>query len=148
MSATGLQTFDKTIHETNVWLKDMMDELGIEDRHQAYRILKGVLHVVRDRLTVTETQQLAAQLPMLVRGFYYEGWRPSDSPTRPRHKEEFLERVEKELEDLQNRGAQLNIEAVTAAGLKVIEKHVTWGEVQHVIQQMPKALKDMWPQIH
>ncbi len=148
MAETGLHIFDKTLHETNIWLKDMMNELGTEDRHRAYRILKGVLHVVRDRLTVTEAQKFAAQMPMLIRGFYYEGWRPSDVPTRLRHKEEFLEHVEEKLADLRRGGADFDIEKATAAALKVMEKHITRGEIEDVIQQMPKHLKDMWPQVH
>jgi uncharacterized protein (DUF2267 family) len=31
-----------------------------------------VLHALRDRLTVEEASDLAAQLPMLIRGLYYE----------------------------------------------------------------------------
>jgi uncharacterized protein (DUF2267 family) len=36
---------------------------------------------------------LGAQLPMLIRGFYYEGWHPAGTPTKERRKEDFLEHI-------------------------------------------------------
>ena len=90
MSATGLDVFDRTVHGTNNWLNDLMQVLGWQDRHKAYMALKATLHALRDRLTVEEVAQLGAQLPMLIRGFYYEGWDPTGKPLRARHKEEFL----------------------------------------------------------
>lgn len=77
MSATGLEVFDTTLQRTHTWLKDLMLVLGWQDRHKAYRALRATLHALRDRLTVEETAHLGAQLPMLIRGFYYEGWDPS-----------------------------------------------------------------------
>jgi uncharacterized protein (DUF2267 family) len=70
MSATGLEVFDKTVHTTNAWLKEIMEATGL-DRRRAYRALAAVLHALRDRLTVDEVAQLGAQLPILVRGLYY-----------------------------------------------------------------------------
>jgi uncharacterized protein (DUF2267 family) len=70
-----------------------MDELGWEDAHKAYQALRLVLHTLRDRLTVEEAVQFAAQLPMLVRGFYYEGWAPTGNPLKHRHKQEFLSNI-------------------------------------------------------
>jgi uncharacterized protein (DUF2267 family) len=51
-----------------------------------------VLHALRDRLTVNEAAQFGAQLPMLVRGIYYEGWDPTRLPVKM-NREEFLQRV-------------------------------------------------------
>jgi len=36
MSATGLEVFDTTLHKTHAWLKEIMKELGTDDRHKAY----------------------------------------------------------------------------------------------------------------
>jgi uncharacterized protein (DUF2267 family) len=47
-----------------------------ERRNQSYAALGAVLHALRDRLTVEETAQLGAQLPMLVRGIFYAEWDP------------------------------------------------------------------------
>ena len=66
---TGLDVFDTTVQKTHIWLNEIMQELGWEDRYKAYLGLRTTLHALRDRLPIEETAQLAAQLPMLIRGF-------------------------------------------------------------------------------
>jgi uncharacterized protein (DUF2267 family) len=96
MSATGLEVFDTTIQTTNRWLKEIMETTG-PDRRRAYHVLTAVLHALRDRLTVDEVAHLGAQLPVLVRGRYYDQWHPAGKPERLRHKDEFLTAVAEEL---------------------------------------------------
>ncbi len=73
---TGLEVFDSTVQKTNIWLNDILEELHWEDRNKAYMALRTTLHALRDRLTLEEVAQFSAQLPMLIRGIYYEGWDP------------------------------------------------------------------------
>lgn len=84
MGVTGADAFDKSLNKTNEWLQDRMAELNFSQQKQAYQTL-------RDRLVVDEAVQLGSQLPMLVRGFYYEGWKPSR--TADRSKPTFFENV-------------------------------------------------------
>ena len=82
MSSTGLEVFDTTLQETNHWLKLMMGELGTDSRRTAFGALRGALHALRDRIDVDNAAHLGAQMPMLLRGAYYEGWHPAATPTR------------------------------------------------------------------
>ena len=141
MSMTGLDVFDTTVHKTNSWLKDLMQELGSQDRLSAYRALRATLHALRDRLTVDELAQLGAQLPMLVRGFYYEGWDPTHVPRKERHKEQFLARIEQELRGDDNPDSEVVARAVFA----VLERRVTDGEIEDVKHILPEPIRRLWP---
>ena len=77
MSTTGLEVFDSTIQKTNSWLNDVEKDGGLPNRHAAYQVLRATLHALRDRLIVDEVAEFAAQLPMLIRGLYYESWDPA-----------------------------------------------------------------------
>jgi uncharacterized protein (DUF2267 family) len=140
MSFTGLDVFDATVNKTNAWLNELMETLAIEDRHAAYLALRSTLHVLRDRLTVEEAAHLAAQLPMLIRGFYYEGWDPTDVPLPVRDVFEFLVLIDVE------HGATLELDAeeVARAVFKVLERRVSAGEIEDVKQLLPKQIRQLW----
>jgi len=141
MSLTGLPTFDSTIHTTNAWLQELMLRLGWRERHRAYHALRAVLHTLRDRLTVDEVATLGAQLPMLVRGIYYEGWHPAGKPLPERHKAEFLARVAAAFRD----DPEVDPEQVTRSVLGLLSKHVTEGEIEGIKHVLPGELRSLWP---
>jgi uncharacterized protein (DUF2267 family) len=138
---TGLDVFDTTVHKTHIWLNDLMQELGWYDRYKAYMGLRTTLHALRDRLTVEETAQLAAQLPMLLRGLYYEGWDPTGKPHKVRHKEAFLTPIRQHFRD----DPAVDPEDVARAVLKVLTRHVSAGEIADVKHVFPTELRDLWP---
>ena len=140
MSSAGLEVFDQTVQETNIWLRDVMEQIG-PDRQRAYHVLRAVLHTLRDRLPLDLSAHLAAQLPMLVRGIYYEGWRPVDTPGRERTLEDFLAKVQKDLVGVQPTGAQDSTKAVFA----VLARHVTAGEIEKVKHALPAAVRALFP---
>jgi uncharacterized protein (DUF2267 family) len=141
MSATGLDVFDSTVQKTNSWLKELMQVAGWEDKRTAYRALRATLHALRDRLTVDELAQLAAQLPMLIRGLYYEGWDPKIRPLKERHLEQFLARI-----DLELRGdEELDPAQVARAVFEVMQRRVTEGEIEDVRHMLPAKIRELWP---
>ena len=140
MNSTGVDVFDTTLQKTSVWLNGVMEEMGWEDRHRAYSVLRAVLHALRDRLIVDEAVNLGAQLPMLIRGFYYEGWRPEGRPFKYRHKEEFFAQVAKTLPGM----GQAELERAVRAVFKVLSSQVTGGEIAQVRDQLPAEVREIW----
>jgi uncharacterized protein (DUF2267 family) len=140
MSASGLEVFDKTTHETNVWLKEIMAEIG-PDRQRAYHALRAVLHALRDRLTVDQAAHLSAQLPMLIRGIYFEGWHPAGTPTKERTQEDFLAHVAEGLKGIE----PINPETAARSVFRTVANHVSAGEVEHVKDALPKPVRTLWP---
>jgi uncharacterized protein (DUF2267 family) len=82
MSANGLEVFDKTLETTHIWLKEIMIDLG-PDKQVAWKVLSTVLHKLRDRLSINLAAHLGAQLPLLVRGVYYDQFEPAKMPRVP-----------------------------------------------------------------
>lgn len=141
MAATGLDVFDKTLQTTNLWLDEVMKDLG-PDRKIAYRALGAALHALRDRLSVEEAADLAAQLPLLVRGVFFDGWRPVGKPDKVRTLDEFLSRISSELHDLR----PVNAEIAARAVFRTIGLHVSPGEVAQVRAQLPEPIRRLWPE--
>lgn len=141
MSTTGLDVFDSTAQTTNQWLNDITDELGWGDRQLAYHALRATLQSLRDRVTVDMAAHLGAQLPLLVRGIYYEGWKPSNNPVKARTQEEFLRLVE---ERYHHREPVAYTDIVRAV-LKTLNKHVTQGQVEGIREMLGEELKVLWP---
>ncbi|HKI35935.1 MAG TPA: DUF2267 domain-containing protein [Gemmataceae bacterium] len=138
MSQTGIAAFDSTLQTTNVWLNEILDRMGWIDRHRAYHALRVVLHALRDRLTVEGATALAAQLPLLVRGIYYDGWHPADKPVKERKKEEFLAHVAQAFRD-----DPVDPEEVTRAVFGVLTRHVSGGEVAHLERLLPHEIRSL-----
>lgn len=141
MAQTSLPVFDKTTQLTNIWLKDLMERLGWEDRHHAYTALRSTLHALRDRLPVNEAAHVGAQLPMLIRGFYYEGWHPAGTPTGERTKDSFLAHVRKAFRD----DPSLDAELVVRAVFEVLAERISPGEVEDIIRTLPAEIRELWP---
>lgn len=141
MTTLGVEAFDTTVHRTHEWLHQLMDDLDCDDRHDAYILLRAVLHALRDHLTVDACAHLAAQLPMLVRGFYYEGWHPSDKPLKYRDGAEFKRQVGAEAPRIAEEDLDEGIEAV----LSLLEQKISAGEVAKLKSSLPKQLRDLWP---
>lgn len=141
MSATGVASLDHTVQETNVWLKGVQQELNLETRQEAYNALRAVFHALRDRLPPEVAIKLAAQLPLLLRGIYYEGWHVAGSPTRERRLEDFVDHVCAKLPK-QFPAAPLN---VTRGVFEILWEHLDPGEFEKVMEHLPVAIRELNP---
>ena len=134
-------TLTHAVQQTQVWLKELRDNGDLADEHVAYSVLRAVLHQLRDRLTLEEAVQLGAQLPLIVRGVYYEGWRPSRVPEKLRSKQKFLDGVTMKLLPL-----QIAPEPAVRDVFALLAHHSDPGEIADVIEQLPKEIKELWPE--
>ena len=147
MSINSIEAFDTTVQKTNEWLRDIGNQLGDDNRRHAYLALRGTLHAVRDFLPIEESAHLSAQLPMLVRGIYFEGWNPTNAPEADRSRESFLRRTEHALERaLWNEDHQIDTEQAARAVLRVLSDRISSGEVEQVRHVLPEPVRELWPE--
>ncbi len=136
-----METFETTVQKTNIWIKDLMMEEGWEDSHKAFMALKAVLHALRDRLTAEEAVQLAAQLPVLLRGYYFDGWSPANKPVKIHNKEELLSYVSRELPY----DPEFDPERLLKGVFALLAKRISQGEIRDIKGVLPREFMDLWP---
>jgi len=139
---TGLATFDDTVHTTNNWLADIKDNLNWSESGLALKALRTVLHVLRDRLPVHLSANFSAQLPMLVRGLYFEGWNGDSTDLKKRGLGHFL----KPIEDAFSNYPGVEAETVALAVFDTIREHVSVGEINKILHALPHNIRDMLDQ--
>ena len=139
MASTGLEVFDRTLQTTNAWLDDIMEELG-PDRHLAWHALGSVLHAVRDRLPLELAVHLGAQLPLLVRGLYYDQWHVGGQPAGWHTLDDFLNVVADGLHG----SRPVNVRDVAGSTLLVLAEHIDVGQLDKIISALPRELRAFW----
>ncbi|HET6505026.1 MAG TPA: DUF2267 domain-containing protein [Amycolatopsis sp.] len=122
-------------HTAREWLTTVASWLGTEDRDYTYRALRAWLHLVRDRLTVDSAAHLAAQLPELLRGVYFEGWVPSRVPVRY-GVAEFTGLFAREA-GISPSDVPRTVTAVSAA----LSERFSPGQLDHALALMPAGLR-------
>lgn len=141
MSAQGLEVIDHTVQLTHGWINDLRGRLGWESSRDVLRLLRVTLLQVLDHLNHDELAQLSAQMPILIRGMFFEGWSPSKTPVRERTTESFLAPIEEKVGHVQGwRG----LEDVTAV-FETLNSKVSQGEIEDVRAGLPQSIRDIWP---
>ena len=141
MTAHRIAAFERTLEKTEAWLAHLDAALGWDNRQHSYAVLRSVLHAIRDRLPPQEAVDLAAQLPMLVRGFFFEGWRLAGKPRRYRHKAEFLAQLAQEAPWVPAEDRERVVTAVFA----LLSSELGGGETEQVRDSLPAELRELWP---
>lgn len=138
MSATGLEVFDKSIQTTNIWLDEIMEDIG-PDRQLAWHLLGAVLRTMRDRLPADLATHLGAQLPLVVRGAYYDQYQPSASPEKTRSLDAFLSKIADELKFSRPINTQDALQVVCS----VLAKYVDDGQIAKVWEALPQDIRQV-----
>jgi len=133
------ETFHDALVKSEEWLRELAKTLQVTDDRQAVRALRAGLQTIRDRLPASEVVDLGAQLPMLIRGLYYEGWTLTNDPTDVRTRAQLLDRVRDRLRD-----PRLDPEAVLRAVVHVLAWHVSGGELDDIAATLPRPIAELW----
>jgi uncharacterized protein (DUF2267 family) len=141
MAATGLEVFDKTLHTTNQWLDEICAEIG-PDKHLAWHVLGAVLRSIRDELLIGQSAHLAAQLPLLVRGAYFDQYRPAAQPVAERSQEDFIARIRQELAG----SRPVRPDLAATAVMRTLNRHITEGQIKKARDALPKGIRALWPE--
>jgi len=135
-------TIDHSVQEANLWLKAVEERLHLDGRRDAYSALRATLHALRDRLTPESAVHLGAQMPMVIRGLYYEGWRIAGKPTAEHSVDAFCAHVARELPPM----FPMDARTVTQGVFAMLSRTLGPGIVDKVIDQLPTPLKALWRQ--
>ena len=141
MSHSNVASINESVQKTQIWLKELVETGVFENENQAYSGLRAVLHTLRDRLPVNEAVHLASELPMVVRGFYYEGWKPASVPVKIRTPAEFDEAVRVRL----LHGGDFDVRAAIRTVLQLLDRRVSGGEIRQIRETLPAELRQLWP---
>jgi uncharacterized protein (DUF2267 family) len=140
MKTTGITAIDHAPQVVAEWLNLLQEDLGWSDRGRAYLLLRETLHAIRDFLTVDEAADLSAQLPLLIRGIFFEGWVPARTPAKLRSVDDFLDRVMARFKT----EPPVEPDVAVAAVFSVLRRQVSPGEYRQVAWAMRKPLRDLW----
>lgn len=136
----SLAHIDHAVQGLHLWLDELARELGWSGREQAYRALHIVLPLVRRHLPAGEAADLAAQLPLLARALFFEGWRPAKEPVRDRDGDTFIAEIAKGFSAVP--GASPS--EIAGAVFALLSRHVSRGEIVQVRKSLPEGVRRHW----
>lgn len=140
MKSTGHVPIDEAPQVVAEWLNLLCEDLDWDEKGRAYLLLTETLHAIRDYLSVDEAADLAAQLPLILRGIFYTGWVPSRTPVHPRSKADFLDRVSARFQ----KQPLESVEDAVVAVFDLLRRKVSMGEIEHVSSAMRGPLRELW----
>jgi uncharacterized protein (DUF2267 family) len=139
--STGIPEWEIEISRSSAWIDDLLARLDWHDRKLTHSALKATLHGLRDHLDVEAVALLAQQLPALLRGDLFDGWRPGDKPLALAAREDFLDHVHETL----HRNLAVDPELVTRAVFAQLRDRVSPSELEEIKAIAPPVLRGLWP---
>ena len=140
MAKQRFTSLDKSTQKTKEWLHEIQSELGWKDENMVYVATRSVIQTLRDRLPVEEAVELGDELPMVMKGMYYEGYTATGKPEKIKNREEFFAKVQEK-----SPNKPLKTQEATSAVFSILEKKLSGGgEIKQVRNNMPKDIQKFW----
>ncbi len=141
MSSRGLEVIDVTVQKTYEWINECRERLDWSSDRDALRLLRSTLHQIRDRVHVNEAAQFSAQLPVLIRGMFFEGWQPHLAPLPDRRAADLINAIEHHVGDMVEYRGQQDIVTV----FKLLNSRISEGEINDIRANLPEDIRAFWP---
>lgn len=142
MSATRLEVLDHTWHKAHEWVNELRGRLDWSSDRDALRLLRVTLNQIRDRIHISEAAQLSAQLPIMIRGMFFEGWQPHVAPLPDRTAAGFISAIEHHVGDMLEYRGQQDIVTV----FKLLNARISKGQISDVRKNLPEEIRALWPE--
>ena len=140
MSATGLETLDHSQQVTHRWINELDAALGWNNKARSYRLLRTVLQALRDCLPLGEIGDLAAQLPVVLRGVFYEQWRPAARERLRWDYDRLLDRIDEAF----RKDPIVDTGGAVAVTFALLAEKISAGEIDEVIKALPADIRQLW----
>jgi uncharacterized protein (DUF2267 family) len=142
MSATGLEVLDRTWQKAHELVNELKGRLDWSSDRDTLRLLRVTLHQIRDRIHVNETAQLSAQLPIIIRGMFFEGWQPNLVPLPERRAADFISAIEHHVGDMMEYRGPQDILTV----FKLLNARISAGQINDIRANLPEEIRALWPE--
>lgn len=137
--------FNQFAKEANTFMELYAKELNLgDDTEKAGRILSSILHGLREVISLEESLQLMAQLPMFLKAVYANGW-TSRKDRKIKTMDDFIELIKK----LNGKTASIDFstdeiaENYINSTFIVLRRYLSLGELEDIRTHLPKELKSM-----
>lgn len=137
-----LQMLEATLQKTEDWMRSFIEHTGRDDEQKAWAMMRAVLHVLRDRLPIEQCAHLSAQLPLVIRGLYFENFKPAEQPIKLRSQDEFIQAVGQILSE----HPEIDPRQAIDGTLHVLNEHVSQGELTKIRNMLQPEILALWPE--
>ena len=141
MTSQGLEVIEHSVHSTHEWINELAERLSWSSKRSTLRLMRITLHRIRDHLLMNELAQMSAQLPILIRGFFFEGWVPKNTPIKERKVEDFVAFISDHMSDTEEYRGREDIKCV----FDLLNNRLSRGEVEDIRAILPGTFLDLWP---
>ena len=133
------QEYVHASREFDRFMDDFVQSAMLATHNQAYAIVRAVLHVFRDHLTVDDALRFAEILPAVLRAIFVENWRPSpEAPPFP-DRATLTQEVKANRHD-HNLASNTSISEVAAT----LRRHVNNTDLDRVLATLPPGAAEYW----
>ncbi|MBX0332753.1 DUF2267 domain-containing protein [Pontibacter sp. HSC-14F20] len=137
--------FENSTKDAALLLQDVATELQTKDLNKAGRIFRAVLQSIRDRLSVHDAIQFAAQLPVFWKGVYIDQYDLDKVPVKIQDANDWINYIRNKNAFAANNDFQQDEEITAAfrAVFQVLQRTMPDGHLQKIKQSLNEDIQQL-----